>query len=112
MYGRRADDGKHAESVIGVDTRLLEPLRRGSVRGRGSGGVREGCGFTGLGGQKPSVFACFAKDGSQWSLSCLWGAFGVTLWCFRGHFAELWGLPGLPQWGRSLRGAGPTGQHL
>jgi hypothetical protein len=34
-------------SVIGVDIRLLEPLRRGSVRGRGSGVAQRGCEFTG-----------------------------------------------------------------
>ena len=31
-------------SVIGVDTMLLEPLRRGSVRGRGSGVAQQACG--------------------------------------------------------------------
>ena len=43
-----ADDGKHAESVIGVDIRLLEPYRRLCVGGRGFGGA---CGFKGYGVQ-------------------------------------------------------------
>ena len=41
-----ADDGKHAESVLGILLRLLEPSGRGSLRGRGRGSVWRGCGFT------------------------------------------------------------------
>ena len=48
------DDGKHAESVIGVDIRLLEPSGRGSLRGRGRWRVWEGCGVNGYSLQKSS----------------------------------------------------------
>ena len=34
--------------MIGVDTRLLEPYRRGSVRERGCGAAGHGYGFTGF----------------------------------------------------------------
>ena len=43
-------------SVIGVDTRLLEPLRRGSLRGRGCGADQDGCEFTGSWCSKINVF--------------------------------------------------------
>ena len=43
-------------SVIGVDIRLLEPLRRGSLRGRGSGAAQRACEFTGSGASKIDVF--------------------------------------------------------
>ena len=50
-------------SVIGVDTRLLEPLRRGSLRGRESGNAQAGCEFTGSWCSKINVFlsSCFMK---------------------------------------------------
>ena len=51
-----ADDGKHALSVIGVDTRLLEPLRRGSLRGRACGADQQACEFTGSGVPKSMLF--------------------------------------------------------
>ena len=43
-------------SVIGVDIRLLEPLRRGSLRGRGSGAAQQACEFTGSWVQKSMLF--------------------------------------------------------
>ena len=43
-------------SVIGVDIRLLEPLRRGSLRGRACGADQGACEFTGLWVPKSMLF--------------------------------------------------------
>ena len=64
-------------SVIGVDTRLLEPLRRGSVRGRGSGAAQEAREFTGSWCSKINVFSssCFMKILVRFGVP-----FGVPFW--------------------------------
>ena len=46
-------------SVIGVDSRLLEPLRRGSLRGRGCVNAQEAREFTGSWCSKINVFLAF-----------------------------------------------------
>ena len=57
-------------SVIGVDSRLLEPLRRGSLRGRACGAAQGACEFTGSGGSKINVFLVLV-------FMTIWVRFGV-----------------------------------
>ena len=60
-------------SVIGVDTRLLEPLRRGSLRGRGAARLRRVANLQAHGVPKSMFFSlCFYEAfGSIWGT--LWG---------------------------------------
>ena len=66
-------------SVIGVDSRLLEPLRRGSVRGRGSGIAQRACGFTGL----RLIFSHFFL---RFYRCVMLGVFFRVCTCFRSFF--------------------------
>ena len=59
LLERAADDGKHAKSVIGVDIRLLEPSRRGSMRRRGCRTLCEGADLQATGSWRLSFWSVF-----------------------------------------------------
>jgi len=64
-------------SVIGVGSRLLEPLRRGSLRGRACGADQGACEFTGLWVLKSMLFLTlvFMKIWVRFGVP-----FGVPFW--------------------------------
>ena len=91
------DDGKHASSVIEVESSLLEAIWEGGLEGGGRRAQLRTCGFTGAGSldcvERRLVSCVFFPGGllaSSWAprppKGSLWGSF----WALFGTFFGRW----------------------